>query len=107
MKILIGLPRFIAFAIISVMCILYYAFSGIFLGYTIERGFKIRTVFIRVMLVVLNVDLKIYGQVPSKSFKGIIIANHRSYFDPVAILKDIDAISVAKSQVSNWPIIGI
>ena len=58
------------------------------------------------MLRVLNVHIKFYGHLPPKNFNGFIVANHRSYFDPVAILRDVDAVTVSKSQVSRWPIVG-
>lgn len=107
MKIVIGTLRFIAFALVSIGCItghkLVSLFSG---GHTIELGYKTRAIFISIMLKVVNVHIKVFGNLPDPAYRGLVIANHRSYFDPVAILHYMDAVSVAKSQVSNWPIVG-
>jgi 1-acyl-sn-glycerol-3-phosphate acyltransferase len=36
---------------------------------------------------------------------GLIIANHRSYFDPV-IVSHVNAFPVGKKEVASWPLIG-
>lgn len=36
----------------------------------------------------------------------VYVSNHRSYFDPVAVLRDVEALPVAKAEVSSWPFIG-
>ena len=106
MRFILGFIRFIGFALVSVLMITYFLLTGIVLGYSTERGFRLRARFIRIMLVVLNVRVRYFGNLPGKDFTGFIVANHRSYFDPMAILRDIDAVTVAKSQVSGWPIVG-
>jgi 1-acyl-sn-glycerol-3-phosphate acyltransferase len=106
MGFLVALLRFLAFALVSIATIIYYWSTSIFLGHSIERGFIIRAAYIRIMQAVLNVEVKFYGRLPDKKFNGFIIANHRSYFDPVVILRDMNAVTVSKSQVSHWPIVG-
>jgi len=106
MRFILGFIRFIGFALVSVLMITYFLLTGIVLGYSTERGFRLRARFICIMLVVLNVRVRYFGNLPGKDFTGFIVANHRSYFDPMAILRDIDAVTVAKSQVSGWPIVG-
>ena len=107
MHFIFALIRFILFAFVSIAMISYFLITGILLGYSTERGFRLRSRFIRIMLKVLNVKVNYYGKLPDKEFTGFIVANHRSYFDPIAILRDIDAVTVAKSQVSSWPIVGL
>lgn len=52
----------------------------------------------------LNIKMEVEGDVPSEP--GIIMANHRSYFD-VAIVRSLNpCVFVAKSSVRSWPIIG-
>jgi 1-acyl-sn-glycerol-3-phosphate acyltransferase len=34
------------------------------------------------------------------------VGNHRSYIDPIVILRDVFAWPVAKSEVADWPILG-
>jgi 1-acyl-sn-glycerol-3-phosphate acyltransferase len=36
----------------------------------------------------------------------LIIANHRSYFDPIVIVSHIHAFPVGKKEVESWPLIG-
>ncbi|MBK6902524.1 MAG: 1-acyl-sn-glycerol-3-phosphate acyltransferase [Saprospirales bacterium] len=37
---------------------------------------------------------------------ALYVSNHRSYYDPVAVLRDVEALPVAKAEVSGWPFIG-
>ena len=104
---LLGFVRFLSFAVVASTCIIVYVLLSPIHRFSIPSGFIMRKVFIRIMLVVLNVRIRIYGQPPPDNFRGFIVANHRSYFDPVAILNYLDAVTVAKSEVSNWPIVGV
>ncbi len=36
----------------------------------------------------------------------VVIANHISYLDPVAILSRVPAFSIAKEEVASWPLVG-
>lgn len=36
----------------------------------------------------------------------LIVANHRSYLDPILMLRDVDAYPVAKAELADWPVIG-
>src|SRR5690242_17741404 len=44
------------------------------------------------------------GEIPRGP--ALIVANHTSYVDPIALLPVCPAIPVAKGQVLAWPIIG-
>jgi 1-acyl-sn-glycerol-3-phosphate acyltransferase len=39
-------------------------------------------------------------------FPCLIVSNHRSYLDPILMLRDVDAYPVAKAELANWPVIG-
>lgn len=39
-------------------------------------------------------------------FPCLLLANHRSYLDPILILRNVDAFPVAKAELANWPLIG-
>ncbi len=52
----------------------------------------------------IGIKVKIEGQIPDG--QCIIVANHRSYLDPLLILRDVDALPVAKSEVGDWPVLG-
>ncbi len=70
----------------------------------IERGIVYRRTIIRILHKILGAKIIVYGKEFKKS--GLIISNHRSYFDPVVILKNILAYPVAKKEVASWPLIG-
>lgn len=39
-------------------------------------------------------------------FPCIIVSNHRSYIDPILMLRDVHGFPVAKAELENWPVIG-
>lgn len=70
----------------------------------IERGIIYRRFIIRILHYVLGTKIIVYGNEPKIS--GLIVSNHRSYFDPLVILKNVLAYPVAKKEVESWPLIG-
>ena len=56
-------------------------------------------------LKILGAKIEVKGKVPTGG-PYLFIGNHRSYIDPVIALKDIEALPVAKAEVSAWPLIG-
>ena len=53
---------------------------------------------------ILGIRAIITGDLPTTS--GLIIANHRSYFDPILIVTHMNAFPVGKKEVASWPLIG-
>lgn len=51
-----------------------------------------------------DLEVRITGNVPRGA--ALIVANHVSYLDPLAILPMCPALPVAKGEVSSWPIVG-
>lgn len=51
-----------------------------------------------------DVEVRVRGELPRGP--ALIVANHVSYLDPVAILSCVPAVPVAKGDVAGWPIIG-
>lgn len=54
----------------------------------------------------LGVRVERSGEVPTGG-PYIFIGNHRSYLDPIAVLRDVKALPVAKAEVGAWPLIGV
>lgn len=52
----------------------------------------------------VGVEVEVHGSVPD--FPCLIMANHRSYLDPILILQSVDAFPVAKAELADWPFIG-
>ncbi len=70
----------------------------------IKNGIVHRRFIIRLLHLVLGSKITIYGNEPKVS--GLIISNHRSYFDPLVILRNILAYPIGKKEVASWPLIG-
>jgi len=52
----------------------------------LERGILLRRFAIRILHPILGSKITVYGKEPIDS--GLIVSNHRSYFDPMVILKN-------------------
>ena len=70
----------------------------------LERGILLRRFIIRLLHPILGSKITIYGKEPLEP--GLIVSNHRSYFDPMVILKNILASPIGKKEVASWPLIG-
>ena len=104
--------------ILAVVRLLLFAFvTATFLGFLlitnflykskttkITRGIIYRRTIIRILHYILGSKITAYGKEPTIS--GLIILNHRSYFDPLVILRNILAYPIAKKEVSSWPLVG-
>lgn len=51
-----------------------------------------------------DLDVRLTGNIPRGA--ALIVANHVSYLDPIAILPMCPALPVAKGEVVSWPIVG-
>lgn len=57
----------------------------------------------RRVLRAMGVQLQVCGEVPPE---GLIVCNHLSYLDIIAISAAAPAVFVAKSELRSWPIVG-
>ncbi len=69
-----------------------------------KRALHLRDFLIRVSNYILGIRTISYGEKPT--IQGLIVANHRSYFDPIVIVNQIHAFPVGKKEVASWPMIG-
>ncbi|MEM7604699.1 MAG: lysophospholipid acyltransferase family protein [Myxococcota bacterium] len=51
-----------------------------------------------------GIDVQVTGIRPAGP--AVLVANHISYLDPVAILQDMPCAAIAKREVAGWPVIG-
>lgn len=65
----------------------------------------VRRIWIKMILWGLNVRIDWQGEVPREPC--ILVANHRSYLDPLLIMTRILALPVAKAEMAKWPLLGI
>jgi 1-acyl-sn-glycerol-3-phosphate acyltransferase len=52
----------------------------------------------------VGVRVETFGAPPD--FPCLVLSNHRSYLDPILLLRDMYAYPVAKAELANWPLIG-
>lgn len=73
-------------------------------GPDIRRSMRVRRRWARNLLPAMGISIEQVGKVPD--FPCILVSNHRSYLDPILLLREIDAYPVAKAELANWPMIG-
>jgi 1-acyl-sn-glycerol-3-phosphate acyltransferase len=96
--------RLAFFGLGAVFYISRYLIKSIFVGYSLDRGLRLRKEFTNILIPVLGIQIEVFGELPKGG--GLLVCNHRSYFDPFIILKDIYAMPVGKAEVKKWPVIG-
>ncbi|MFK5959688.1 MAG: lysophospholipid acyltransferase family protein [Lutibacter sp.] len=104
---LLGIIRLLLFAIVTSTILTALLFTNLFYkskSKKIERGIIYRRIIIRVLHYILGSKITVFGKEPKIS--GLIISNHRSYFDPLVILRNVLAYPIAKKEVESWPLIG-
>ncbi len=53
-----------------------------------------------------GVEVRVRGNVSVPRGPAILVANHLSYLDPLAIMSVVPTLAIAKHEVSSWPILG-
>ena len=65
---------------------------------------KQRQRYVRNLHKVMGFTVHIHGELPTGA--GLVLGNHRSYFDPAILVLDVFGYPVAMAEVEKWPIIG-
>ena len=73
-------------------------------GPDVRRSMRVRRRWARNLLPALGISIEQVGKVPD--LPCILVSNHRSYLDPILLLREADAYPVAKAELAKWPIIG-
>ncbi|WP_084157764.1 lysophospholipid acyltransferase family protein [Flavobacterium frigidarium] len=103
---LIGLIRLIVFVLfISTLSFAFYIASFFMSEKAAQKNaLYLRDFILKVVNKILGIRAIITGDLPTTS--GLIIANHRYYFDPILIVTHMNAFPVGKKEVASWPLIG-
>jgi len=96
--------RFLFFAVYTTLIVSEIWLRNRILGSDVRRSMRIRRRWARNLLQGLGVSVKIEGTAPD--FPCLMVSNHRSYIDPILILRDVYGYPVAKAELANWPLIG-
>jgi 1-acyl-sn-glycerol-3-phosphate acyltransferase len=103
---LLGLIRLVAFILyVSLLSLVFYFVSLFWNEKTTQRNaLLLRDFILKITTRILGIRTTVYGKLPM--IQGLIIANHRSYFDPIVIVSHLNAFPVGKKEVASWPLIG-
>lgn len=81
-----------------------YLFLSLFLfNHSNSKAYKLRRVFVNFAIFILGIRIEIEGSPIDKT--ALYVCNHRSFSDPVILLKYLDAYVIAKAEVANMPMI--
>lgn len=97
--------RLCFFAIGSTYYITRCLLKSVFNGLDLDHSLPLRMSWFKKINKGIGVQIETYGTPPTDP--GLIVCNHRSYFDPIVVLSQMLALPVGKSEVATWPIIGL
>lgn len=69
-----------------------------------RRNKVVRLQWIRLIVPILGLKVRLQGRMPSETC--LIVSNHRSFSDPLIMLRHMDAFPLAKAEVNQYPFIG-
>ncbi len=96
--------RITFFAIGSLYFMSRYLIKAVFVGHDLNRILTIRQRWFYLIHKGLGVKIEKRGALPKEP--GLLVCNHRSYYDPLIVLSELLALPVGKIEMANWPIIG-
>lgn len=73
-------------------------------GAALPELMRVRGRWARRLLRGVGVRLYSEGVVPENA--GMIVANHRSYLDPILFIAEVDAVPLCMAEVRSWPVVG-
>lgn len=97
--------RGILVALIMVMHLIPALIKALFDSEDMRVAQLMRRLWARRSLRILGVEVERTGSLPGRG-PFLVIGNHRSYLDPIVVLKEVQAWPVAKAEVGAWPLIG-
>ncbi len=77
---------------------------SLFKGPDLRAAMRVRQRWARHLLHTIGIRIEVIGTPPD--FAALLVSNHRSYLDPILLLRDLDALPVAKAELASWPILG-
>ena len=107
LRTLLAVTRLLLFALVTVVIFTLLLITNLFYkreAKKVERGIIYRRAIIRLLHCIVGSKIIVYGEEPKNS--GLIISNHRTYFDAIVVLRNILAFPIAKKEVESWPLIG-
>ncbi|TNE63640.1 MAG: 1-acyl-sn-glycerol-3-phosphate acyltransferase [Bacteroidetes bacterium] len=104
MRLLLVVYRLFFFALYTSRIVAEVYWQRIVLRNDMRKVMHVRRRWARKVLHGVGVRVEVTGTPPD--FPCLVLANHRSYLDPILLLRDLDAFPVAKAELASWPVIG-
>ncbi|MFN0176829.1 MAG: lysophospholipid acyltransferase family protein [Saprospiraceae bacterium] len=104
MKTLRLFTRFFFFVVYTALIVAEIWLRNRLWGEDIRRSMRVRRRWARNLLDGIGLHIETEGTAPD--FPCLIVSNHRSYIDPILMLRDVFGYPVAKAELANWPLIG-
>lgn len=101
-----ALYRFLLFVVLTTGMLLGSTFERLILKRDTRKELKWRKRWMRVVPKNMGIRHRLHSPVPEHQGPAMFVCNHRSYLDPVIIGPYVEAVVVAKHEVSRWPLIG-
>ncbi len=73
-------------------------------GYDLGHALRTRREWAALITHKVGIRARFHGNVPD--FPCLLLANHRSYLDPILILAVTEAFPVSKAEARKWPVLG-
>lgn len=96
--------RLFFFALYTARIVLEVFWRRVLLGQDLRRVMAVRRRWAIRVLSGVGVRVTVEGAPPDHPC--LLLANHRSYLDPIVLLRDAYAFPVAKAELASWPLIG-
>lgn len=104
MRYLLVVYRFLFFSIYTARIVAEVYWRRVVLRSDMHRVMAVRRRWAVRVLDGVGVKVQVEGTAPD--FPCLLLANHRSYLDPILILRHVDAYPVAKAELAQWPLLG-
>lgn len=104
MQILRGVIRLVGFFFLVLIIVMWASVGTIVFRRDKAWVLRMRQQFIKIILTWLGVKIVKSGEIPNGNF--LYIGNHRSYLDPIVLMRYTPALPVAKAEVGGWPVLG-
>ena len=104
MRLILVLYRFLFFTLYTSRIVAEVYWRKVVLRSDTRRVMAVRRNWARRLLQGVGIRVSVSGMPPD--FPCLMLANHRSYLDPILMLRDVDAYPVAKAELASWPLIG-
>lgn len=99
---IVGLIRLILISTLLVVMVLgYVILSKTVLTHTTEGAYKLRQIYLNIIIPILGIKVEVKGKVPEGV--TLFVCNHRTFLDPVIVCNYVRANVIAKAEVANMP----